>query len=634
MGFTRKVREELKRLDYDPALGYRVWPEPNISYKQAVPQTIARTTALANEPEITRQTLLGTLVFLLGLLLVGFVAGYALRGPAYASTAQNNMVSLAMAAVPAASGLDIDSEHSNLVASFGSQAPDELIRFATGSDGSLSALIRVHGNTEQGTDQLSLVQVSASGDAVELHRQDTVGIAAVDMAQLDSGRYVLASLHPGILEMRGLSAQGQNEWSRELNIAINHQAGVKVVSLPTGTVIAGPSEKLDRISLTYLGSDGELLWQRSFAAHTDHPDIWLEPSDDGSVFLATRAPDDGDLQLYSVMHIDFDGQDLWQTSMAVEDRTQFAGLSASGDGGVYALSTGRAPTLTKFDAMGVSAWSVDVPQAKFSNSINLVSASNGNAVVAVSYAVANQRLDVWLEERDDRGRVVREANLTLPDSSSVDALSVTSNERYLLAGSVLPDRFDDADIFVKDVKLKAVTRPVQVMAAAMNVEPDALSDALVDTVDNIAETSIEDAETVDLAGSSIEVSDPESEETSESELILASLESIEAITAPTTDPLLLDAAEEEDAAALSRFVSTDLPALTQLAIIETGTGIQAQCRFSCLEKGNSSASFPMWRAIEAPESAFQIGLPAVHELTCRAAGGTRDAMSKPDCDPS
>ncbi|MCF6328692.1 MAG: hypothetical protein L3J02_02685, partial [Henriciella sp.] len=192
MGFTRKVREELERLNYNPAPGYRVWPEPNISYKQATPQMIGQTATIVDEPESTRQTLIGTFAFLLGLLLAGFLAGYVMRANAYAGADKSNLVSMAMVAVPAAAGLDIDTDHSSLVANFGSQAPDELIQFVAATDGSLSALIRAHNNTGQGTDQLSLVQVSANGETEELLRQDLAGIRAVDMSQLDSGKFVMA----------------------------------------------------------------------------------------------------------------------------------------------------------------------------------------------------------------------------------------------------------------------------------------------------------------------------------------------------------------------------------------------------------------------------------------------------------
>ena len=174
MGFTRKVREKLERLEYDPALGYRVfWPEPNMSYKQATPHTIANKASNGEDPEVTRQTLLGTFAFLAGLLVVGFIAGYAMRGTAYAETNQNGLISLTMAAVPAAAGLDIDADQSSLVASIGSQAPDELIQLVTAPDDSLSVLIRVHDNTEHASDQFSLVQVSSDGQTVELLRQDS-----------------------------------------------------------------------------------------------------------------------------------------------------------------------------------------------------------------------------------------------------------------------------------------------------------------------------------------------------------------------------------------------------------------------------------------------------------------------------
>ncbi|MCF6328873.1 MAG: hypothetical protein L3J02_03625, partial [Henriciella sp.] len=434
-----------------------------------------------------------------------------------------------------------------------------------------------------------------------------------------------------IFEMRGFGSRGENEWSREMAIATDHQAGVKTVSVLKGTAIAGPSERADRISLTYLGADGELLWQRTFSAYAEHPDIWLEPNKDGSVFIATRAATDRGLQTYSIMKIDANGQDLWRTPMIVDKDTLLAGLAAYGDGGVYALSSGKVPVLTKFDTYGATAWSVDVPQAKFSSSTSLIAAPNGNAVVAVSYAIASQNLDVWLEERDMHGRVVGEAYVTLPENSSLDALTAATDGRYLLAGSVLPDRFDDADIFVKDVKLRTVSLPPRLVSAAMTVAADPLvhADTDSDPLDRIAEADVDDGSLVEPVGSP----DPAALGAPNSAPLVEIDPSVEMLAdtepAPTSPDGLTDTA-----AALSRFVNGDSQELSQSTVIETDSGVQAQCRFSCLEDGNRSVSFPMWRAIKAPQSAFDLGLPAVHELTCRAAGGIRNISSKPDCTSS
>lgn len=641
MGYTRKEREALDRVQYDPELGYQVWPQPNLSYSRVTTQPIIRQN-VDDGPELNRDTLLGTCMFLLVLLLVGFVAGYALRGNAYAGAAENSLSSLSMSAVPAAVDVEDVNSRRAVVASFGTHAPDELVALDRSSEGQLTALLRVHGAASAQDDQLSLVSVGADGNVTELLRQNAGDVQTVDFAKYAGDQIVLATGQGGALNIRALAADGSNVWSRQVMKAVDHKADLRVLAMSNGTAIAGPGETTNRIGLMFLGANGELLWQRSFVADTVFPDVWMEAGPDGSMYLAahSRAVTQNSAE-YMVAHIDRNGQDIWRGAHIVSNEARISGLAASPDGQVYALFTGDKTTLMQFDVLGDVAFSTDLPQARFFNTIDLTATPDNTAVVAVSYALSGQHLDVLIEEHGSQGQVIGEMSFSMPGTTSIEAFEHGRDGYFVFGGSILPDRFDDADIVISEVAYEPFApMSTPAIAVAASAEPALPEQDLAE----VAEPSVDQAAAADEALEPIAVASLESSQardgsldaqTSSTDTEVAVVPADQSADSTITLAAIDSPVSDDTGAAISRFVNIEtLITPENVMLVEADASLQAQCRFSCLELDDPASSFPMWRAIEAPPGAFSAGLPEVHELTCRAAKGMRNTSVRPDCTPS
>ncbi len=631
MGFSNSSRNELKRLEHDPVISYRVWPELNDVYKQMTPRYLPREESLSENTQITRQTLIGTCGFLLVLLLVGFMAGFAIRGPAYASTAQTGQVSLAMTDIATPASSETRNNRSKLIATIGSQAPDELLAFDASGANSLSALVRLHDTGAQGSDKLSLLRINPDGSSHEILRQDASDLRATAMAQYPNGSFVTASLHPALLDIRRLGPDGRADWSYQLNTAPDHQAGVKLVALAAGTVIAGPGEQSGQVSVTYLNRDGVLVWQRSFAVDPSMPDIWLAANRDNSVLVATRNHDDPAQASHTLMRVGPEGQALWTAPVQFDARANLAGLVASGDGGAYVLATGSTTSLTRYNATGTPLWDIPVPQANLFNSIHLVATSHGNAVIAVSYALTDDRLDLWLEERGKFGELIGNSSLTIAGLSTVDAVTEASPGRYFLAGSIRPERYEDSDIFIRSFEFKPVLEPVLVMASAPAPAPVLASSAVIDVPDS-APVTVDDSDIEEAAAPPAEttVADAANPAIVE-EIDIAQSTPADRLNDTSSSAQITYADSFDDGVAISRFFTANRPPVDRNTS-EVLT-VRAQCRFSCLERNSTTATFPMWRAIEAPQAAFDAGLPKAHTQTCKAARGVVNPNAQPDCQP-
>lgn len=604
MSVTDKSTEGTDGFVYDPVLGYRIQQSPNEATYQ---QTTVRRLQIDGEQEVplTRSTLFATCGFLLAVLLVGFFAGYSTRGNAYAGNNTASLVASAMIAVPPAAGLDTRSTSSQLVASFGTEAPDELLSFGTDADGTMTALVRLHDTGARRSDMLSFMEIAQNGSVTELFRQDAIGAAKTSMARLDDGRFVTASMHDGQMALNGWTADGESGWTRKVNALSAHQANVSVVATKDGIAIVGPAEQADRISAIFLSHDGDLLWQRSLEADSTRPDLNLLASPDGSILIILQNPQSDVGASHTLKRIDSSGQDMWTMPIELGSDSNLAGFAPTGDGGAYLLSAGDFSSLTRLDSSGVVDWDILIPEAQLFSDINLMAASNGDAIVTISYALGADSVDIWGKRHNRFGELVGEMNMELPGLSQVASITEAAGDNFLVAGSVLPNRFEDTDIFVKGFSFRRVARPAQIASAA--VAPPAESDVSETVMVTLPEPEIAP---VRVPARTVVASPEPALETP-----LATLEITDQPAGEVATSGFLDVDDS--------VVETLAPTVEPL--------VRGQCRFTCLEHDNPSASFPMWRAVEAVQGDFDTGLRSQHDLTCRSAGGLTSPSSPPAC---
>lgn len=623
MSETDKTIEGFEGRAIDPSLGYRNWPAPNeVEQKRTSAQTRQFITDRLDDEPLTGKTLLATCGFLIAILLVGFVAGYSVRGSAYAGNTQPALVTSAMVTVPPPQSMVSTVGRGQVVASLGSQAPDELVSFDTHTDGAMTALVRLHDTSIANNDRISFVEIGPGGMSTELFRQEANGSDNLDVVRLEDGRFVSALQEGADVKLTGLSISGEKEWTRSLTAATGHQADISLVSTNKGTAIVGPAEQAGRINAVYLDLNGNLLWHRSFAAATAQPDAALAANPDGSIFLAYRGGEDETGASHTLKRIDENGQDVWTTPFEIGEHGQLSGLASNGRGGLYLLTTGDTPSLTHVGPGGNIAWDVLLPEARLFSDIKLMSDMDGNAIVAISYDLGVERVDVWIEKRGREGVLIGETSMSLPGLSTVDALNETGNDQYLIAGSLLPGRFEDTDIYVKTFEFRSVAPPARVSASL------ATPSTVVDTLPSTTSPSPEPIQTASIEPQSAPV-------TSSNEPEVTAVEEVATDDRAPSTEVTTDQAADEAGSAPEVVGETELaeadPSGDEAALVAATSTVRAQCRFSCFEAANTTASFPMWRSIEAPQADFDSGLTAQHELTCKTAGGVVNMSVPPSC---
>ena len=608
MNETDKTIEGREGRSSDPSLGYRNWRAPNeVERDPALVHSRRAVAASVDEESLTGKTLLATCGFLLAILMVGFVAGYAMRGNAYAGNTTPALMSSAMVTVPAPQGMSSRVGRERLVASLGSQAPDELVSLNARADGMMTAFVRLHDTGLNKDDRLSFVDIAPNGTVSELFRHDAAGIDRLDISRLDDGRFVSAMQADRDISLTGLTATGEAEWTRSLSVAPGHLADISVVTTDRGTAFVGPAEQADRINALYLDMNGNLLWHRSFAADAARPDAILAANPDGSVMLAYRTDAAGEGASHALKRIDENGQDVWTTPFEIDQSGRLSGLVSNGFGGAYLLTTGAYPSLTHVAPSGSVAWDVLLPEAKLFSDINLMSGSDGDAVVAISYDLGVERVDMWIEKRGRDGIVTGEASMSLPGLSTVDAISESGNGKFLVAGSLLPARFEDTDIYVKAFEFRSVVPPARVS------ERPVVSEAPSITTAPQSAPALASVETM-----------PDPRQNDPQPIIEAEVATPRTL-ADDLAPAIVDMQQAPVIEAAAEPGNAEVPAISTVEIV------RAQCRFTCFEADNTMAVFPMWRGVAATQGEFDSGLKVQHDGTCRSAGGVANLSMPPEC---
>ncbi|MEM6535066.1 MAG: hypothetical protein AAF613_05430 [Pseudomonadota bacterium] len=561
---------------------------------------------------IEDESWLVTLAFLLGLVLFGIVTGYLMRG----GNANSAQMAVAMPSPLASISVEdarlATSTDAPETMSFGSDAPDELLSFEVSDDGdSFIGLIQTHNPRANGADRLSFIRVAYGGavEETELVVGESLAGGAIS-AGFDSAP-VAAVIRAEDVQVQAINPSGRFKWRRNFPILPGHAASVGIATIPGGSVTIGPGESRDRIGLIHLGSDGELMWQRSFASHSVHPDAHIQASPDGAIFVTLRnIPEDAAASSHSIMRIEADGQMAWKRPLDIGISSVITGFDVSEDGGLFILTSGGVPSLSKYDADGGLAWVSPVPNVSQQDTLYLLPGRHGEAVVASPYSLLGQRLYVSLQKWDSAGLIIADKELTLPADSSLDVLTYTPAGDYVLAGSVLPHRYDDADIYF--------TR------ASPAVDSWNKRSAATDSmVLSLATTA---GEAVTVAASTVPTEPVES---------VAALQ--DAPKLPRTDVIEAIESEEQNIpeqtvlapAALALPVETNTAAALS-AFVDTGTVQRGQCRFTCLEQ-RGGGTFPMWASVEAPVSGFDRGLSDIHAQVCSAARGRIYSEVAPDC---
>ncbi len=594
-----------------------------------LPPRLKETDASTDLPE-EEESWVGTLIFLAGLVLFGLAAGYLLRG----GNAEGAERSFAMpSALLSVSGepsyIRDESSVTPTLAAFGSDAPDELLSLHVLSSGSdLAGVVRLHNTRRDAPDRVSFVRVSSTGLVTETELANGGQLKAVEMAEMPGREYIASSLSPDALSVQNLDRNGRVDWLRTFPISEAHKAEIDVATVSSGSFTVGPGERPDRIGLIHLGPGGDLIWQRSFPADPFEPDVHIVAGSDESVFvamrnIATAAPEGS----HTLMRVQADGQVIWKQSIDLGEASLIHGFDVGSDGHVMLLASGAVATLSKYNSNGVQLWTSIIPSVTQQDELYLVKGESGEAIVASTYSMLGQRLYVSMQRWTQDGQHISDHELALPAQSSLDVLSVDGSGNLILAGSVLPERYEDADVYVKTSKLdmsswipradapepivmSLATEGGEAMTiAASTVPTEPRSAQPVEAIEPVIEDALPPVEDVVVTSAEPVLSSEPSPEAA-----------IETVTEPEAETLLASGGQVEQL----------LNQAAQSVLLTPGEMTQAQCRFTCLEQRGAS-TFPMWASVEAPASTFATGLTDVHAQVCSAARGRIYQNVRPDC---
>ena len=233
MGIRDKPIENHPDNQPGSAFVYRGKPEVNNLYIQGVPHAIKPDNQPPLAAEASLKSLIGTSLFLLALLVVGYFAGYMLKGNAPSLPGQSPVAALSLSAITPPTGLDTATKDSKLIAAIGSSAPEELIAFDA-SNNELSALIRIHDTSGRSIGAFSIMTFEQDGSAKEVLRRSGPYLESMAMARVANGNYVTGSLQSGIMSVDGYTTDGEAAWTRQFPIAEQHDSAIKIAATPQG----------------------------------------------------------------------------------------------------------------------------------------------------------------------------------------------------------------------------------------------------------------------------------------------------------------------------------------------------------------------------------------------------------------
>lgn len=583
---------------------------------------------------------LAGLFLVLCVLLIGIVTGFFGRGFFTAPVDAGATLKI-LGTQPVPSLQSAGASVNNDVVYLGSNASDQVLALQAYENG--DALVLTKSYLGSGPDQnTSQLLVYAASDATEqghavTHAKPLQG-EGLGLTPLEDGSVVTAAIDDGDLVLTRVTAAGRKVWSSTLESGAIDRDEVSVAASDEGVIILSPNATRDRAMLVSLDANGQTRWQQSF----DRPSFWqravLNVDPRGQSFAVIGAAEDSLSPAdQNIVLVDADGRLIRQRILALNPNDTIVEATARLDGGVTYLVAGDAPRLIQLGASGQTIATVDLPYMQFLNDAHMIGLENGDVVIASTYALMGNRVDMVIEQRSPDGALVGQRTIELPPGATLDALVPVEESEYLISGSVRRDRYMPTDLFLQQVSFSpdpeqqfAMTSPATYTTASADLsdfafdQPVAAAEVFEDTATAEAETpAIPVIASLTLAPVDAEANDAEASDTGAevTELPEANAEEGAVETVSTTPEeiteLGIDLAETIDlnAAAVSRFLEQS---------------IVTQCRFTCMDS-ESGSTFPMTGHFMSSLLVGEDTANGVHAKVCQAADLIPVLETRPVC---
>lgn len=586
-----------------------------------------------------------------GVLFIGAIAGYFSRSFIFADPPRSTSVSVLNASIGDFDSSPATVKDGNLFA-LGSDASEQLLAIDDASGNKSLAMVNTHLGGHSAPIQTRLVSITPSKDdkaKLNVANSRLLGGKGLEMRTLADGTVVTATITGNELTLAKRDLTGRPAWSQAFPSVATSSEHVSMLATREGVVVTAPLNSFAQTQVISLSASGEILWNKVLDRPRSVTKTMIAVDRYDNIFAVfdtlTDTAQNEDRKLVLIAP---DGNMIWQLLLNLAPDEDVIGITAAHEGGANVLISGARPRLESYDPDGKRLWRTDMPHLQFFNELHLLSAANGDTIVATTYSLIGKRVDVSLERRDDLGLVSDQRSITLPDAATMDVIHETAPGRFLIGGSIRRGRYLPTDLFLKEVAFAPLEWPIQdIYRSTTNVELISESDAptLISSTQKAptakVQLAVERTAPVSTRATTRRNIDPAPtpqpviEDTPSQPATPppgdADDESTVADESPVEPELAFvrDVAEEEeidlDAAAVSRFITDaeeEEPAEPEIA--------SAQCRFVC-QDGESGSQFPMSGDVLQSVLLKPADLAATHGFVCEAANLEPALDVKPNC---
>lgn len=632
--------------------------------------------AMENSPQITLQSpqtheplesssgdYIAGLSVLLLVLLVGLAAGYFGR-----DLFANNSASISELSVldpqPNATDTLASSGTSANVAFIGSDASDQVLAIEPTGDGDALMMVKSYAGIVANGSETRVLRYNASdanGEGLGATELASLKGEGLHMARLGDGALMAVTLDKETLLVSRLNDNGRTVWTESFGTSALDRSEVAIAADAASLIVLAPSETRQMTQLVAIKSDGIVKWQNSF----DRPRSWQTPfvsvDQNGQTYALLGTDAEGQaMGDQTVATVDADGRILRKRRVTLGSEDVVSGLAARPEGGVTLFVSGEFPRLVQFDSFGQRLTSTDLPYMQYLNDARLIEAENGDVLIASTYALMGNRVELMLEQRTTTGAAHGQSSFSMPEGATLDGLVQIGEGEYLISGSVRRERYLPTDVFVQRIAFTPGTPVLPADTSLANLTEDGMATSMA-TLDFAEVTenepalaaTAEDAPIPMIASLTVAPVETEAIEElptitgTEAEAvspIVIEPDQSASVIAEETDPIVQSEMEPELEEALiddELFVdqpviflrgrSDDLQDVNSAAISRfIDQSIVTQCRFTCMDRASGS-TFPMTGHFLPAVLGTAKDVDNVHTGVCRSADLAPALDTKPVC---
>lgn len=288
-----------------------------------------------------------TLAILAGLLLIGFFAGFVTRGAATAAIPSNQSAPLQMISQPN-NGFDVVTGKVQQALTLGTQTSDELLGVARGASADeFLVAIKIHSNSPDLPDELSLIRILANGEVQETFRYPGAGQATLAALPKSDGGAFLASTTEAQFSISMLSESGDTTWTKTYPILSAASYSPEVKAYGADIVALAPSNQGVGTRLISIDQTGTAQWSLDLPS-IDNASLIV--GDSGEIFLVSESSSESAALITAITPR---GIKAWTSKIWLEDNETILGSSVSNSGGIVTvLKNGSRATLLEYDVSG------------------------------------------------------------------------------------------------------------------------------------------------------------------------------------------------------------------------------------------------------------------------------------------